>query len=176
MSRVGKAPVQMPDGVECQVTDGMLTVSNDQDTLITSLPTGVDFQVDASEARAVSTARRVDQANLGTARAKLQNLVTGITTGFERRLELVGVGYRAQVSGNTVTLSLGLSHPAVYEVPEGIKVEAPSNTEIVLRGPDKQAIGQAAAEIRDFRPPEPYKGKGIRLSDEHVIQKDPKKK
>ncbi len=176
MSRVGKAPVDIPQGMECKVTNGMLTVSSADNSLSTEMPPGTDVTIEDGTATVISTARRSNTAMLGTARANLQNLVTGLTQGFERRLQLVGVGYRAQASGNKVTLSLGLSHPAVYQVPEDVTVEVPSATEIILRGADKQAVGHAAAEIRQFRPPEPYKGKGIRYADEYVIRKDPKKK
>ncbi|NNC23638.1 50S ribosomal protein L6 [Salinisphaera sp. USBA-960] len=176
MSRVGGAPVKLPDGVECQVAAGTVTVSKGDTVLSTELPRGVDLSVEAGEATMVSTARRKNAAMMGTARANVQNLVTGVTEGFVRRLQLVGVGYRVQASGNRLSLSLGLSHPAIYEVPDEISVEVPSATEIVLRGTDKQKVGHAAAEIRQFRPPEPYKGKGIRYADEYVIRKDPKKK
>jgi large subunit ribosomal protein L6 len=119
---------------------------------------------------------RFAMAVTGTTRALLANMVHGVTDGFERKLELVGVGYRAQAQGNTLTLTLGFSHPVVYEVPEGISVETPSQTEVVIRGTDKQRVGQVAAEIRRFRPPEPYKGKGVRYSDERVMLKEAKKK
>ena len=112
----------------------------------------------------------------GTTRALLANMVEGVTAGFERKLELVGVGYRAQAQGNTLNLTLGFSHPVAYPVPEGIQVETPSQTEIVVRGADKQQVGQVAAEIRRYRPPEPYKGKGVRYSNERVVMKEAKKK
>jgi large subunit ribosomal protein L6 len=119
---------------------------------------------------------RFATAVTGTTRALLANMVTGVNEGFERKLELVGVGYRAQAQGNKLNLSLGFSHPVIYEMPEGVSVETPSQTEIVVRGSDKQKVGQAAAEIRRFRPPEPYKGKGVRYSDERVQLKEAKKK
>jgi large subunit ribosomal protein L6 len=115
-------------------------------------------------------------AMAGTVRATVANMVKGVSEGFERKLELVGVGYRAQAQGDTLNLSLGLSHPVAYKMPQGVTVATPSNTEIVLTGADKQVVGQAAAEIRHFRPPEPYKGKGIRYADERVVRKDAKKK
>jgi large subunit ribosomal protein L6 len=112
----------------------------------------------------------------GTTRALLANMVTGVSSGFERKLELVGVGYRAQAQGNKLNLTLGFSHPVAYDVPEGISVETPSQTEVVIKGPDKQRVGQVAAEIRRFRPPEPYKGKGVRYANERVVLKEAKKK
>ena len=116
------------------------------------------------------------KAIVGTMRALIQNMVTGVSDGFERRLELVGVGYRAQAQGKQITLTLGFSHPVVYEVPEGITIETPSQTEIVVKGTDKQRVGQVAAELRAFRPPEPYKGKGVRYADERIVLKEAKKK
>jgi large subunit ribosomal protein L6 len=112
----------------------------------------------------------------GTTRALLANMVKGVTDGFERKLELRGVGYRAQAQGNTLNLTLGFSHPVAYQVPEGVQVETPSQTEVIVRGADKQQVGQVAAEIRRFRPPEPYKGKGVRYTDERVVMKEAKKK
>jgi large subunit ribosomal protein L6 len=112
----------------------------------------------------------------GTFRALISNMVAGVTNGFERKLEIIGVGYRAQAQGQKLNLSLGFSHPVVYQMPDGVTVETPTQTEIVLKGPDKQRVGQAAAEIRAFRPPEPYKGKGIRYSGEYVVRKQAKKK
>ena len=112
----------------------------------------------------------------GTTRALLSNLVTGVTTGFEKKLTIIGVGYRAQVQGKNLNLSLGFSHPVVYPIPDGIDIEAPSQTELVVKGADKQQVGQVAAEIRRYRPPEPYKGKGVRYSDEYVVRKQAKKK
>ena len=115
-------------------------------------------------------------AHAGTARALINNMIVGVSEGFEKKLTLIGVGYRAQAKGKSLDLSLGFSHPVVYQLPEGVTAETPSATEIVLKGHDKQVIGQAAAEIRAFRPPEPYKGKGVRYADEHVIRKEAKKK
>jgi large subunit ribosomal protein L6 len=115
-------------------------------------------------------------AMAGTFRSLIANMVTGVTAGFEKRLEIIGVGYRAQAQGQKLNLSLGFSHPVVYQMPEGVSVETPTQTEIILKGSDKQQVGQAAAEIRAFRPPEPYKGKGIRYSGEHVVRKQAKKK
>jgi len=176
MSRVAKAPVRLPSGVECSVAARDVRVKGKNGELTFRLPDGVDVEVEEGQARALPTGRKLNMAMAGTVRATVANMVKGVSDGFERKLELVGVGYRAQAQGDTVNLSLGLSHPVAYKVPEGVTVATPSNTEIVLSGADKQVVGQAAAEIRSFRPPEPYNGKGIRYADERVIRKDAKKK
>lgn len=176
MSRVAKAPVALPSGVECNVSARDVRVKGKNGELTFRLPDGVDLEVADGEARAKPTGRKINMAMAGTVRAVVANMVKGVHEGFERKLELVGVGYRAQASGDTLNLSLGLSHPVAYKMPQGVKVVTPSNTEVVLTGPDKQVVGQAAAEIRNYRPPEPYKGKGIRYSDERVVRKDAKKK
>ena len=176
MSRVAKAPVELPNGVECNISGRDVTVKGKGGQLVFRLPDGVDLEVAEGEARAKATGRQPNLAMAGTVRATVANMVHGVTTGFERKLELVGVGYRANAQGNKLNLSLGLSHPVVYEMPEGVTVATPSATEVVLNGADKQVVGQAAAEIRRYRPPEPYKGKGIRYSDERVVRKDAKKK
>lgn len=176
MSRVAKAPVSLPSGVECNVAQRDVRVKGKNGELSFRLPDGVDVDVSDGIAQARPTGRKPNMAMAGTVRATVANMVKGVSEGFERKLELVGVGYRAQASGDTLNLQLGLSHPVAYKVPAGVSVATPSNTEIVLTGADKQAVGQAAAEIRNFRPPEPYKGKGIRYADERVIRKDAKKK
>lgn len=176
MSRVAKAPVTLPSGVECVVNGRELTVKGKGGELAFRLPVGVDVDVAEGVARARPTGRQPNMAMAGTVRATVANMVHGVAHGFERRLQLEGVGYRAQAQGSKLNLSLGLSHPVVYEMPIGVSVETPSSTEIVLKGADKQVVGQAAAEIRAWRPPEPYKGKGIRYSDERVVRKDAKKK
>ncbi|WP_353249638.1 50S ribosomal protein L6 [Salinisphaera sp. T31B1] len=176
MSRVAKAPVALPSGVECNVSARDVRVKGKNGELSFRLPDGVDLEVADGEARAKPTGRKLNMAMAGTVRAVVANMVKGVNEGFERKLELVGVGYRAQASGDTLNLSLGLSHPVAYKMPAGVSVATPSNTEIVLTGADKQVVGQAAAEIRNYRPPEPYKGKGIRYSDERVVRKDAKKK
>ena len=176
MSRVAKAPIALPGGVECNVLGEDVKVKGKSAELSFRLPAGVTVDVEEGEARARTTDRRAGPAMAGTVRAVVAGMVQGVSEGFERRLQLVGVGYRAQAQGNRLNLSLGLSHPAVYEMPAGTTVETPTQTEVVIKGADKQAVGQAAAEIRKYRPPEPYKGKGIRYSDERVIRKDPKKK
>lgn len=176
MSRVAKAPVELPSGVECNVNGRDLTVKGKGGELAFRLPVGVDIEIADGVARAKAVGRQPNLAMAGTVRATVANMVHGVTQGFERKLELVGVGYRANAQGSKLNLSLGLSHPVVYEMPAGVTVATPSATEIVLNGADKQVVGQAAAEIRRYRPPEPYKGKGIRYSDERVVRKDAKKK
>lgn len=177
MSRVARAPVKIPDGVEVSVDGREITVSGRNGKLGFSAHALVEvvredgllrFSPRGSDPRATALA--------GTTRAVVSNLVTGVSQGFERRLTIVGVGYRAQVQGNRLNLTLGFSHPLAYDLPEGVTAETPSPTEIVLRSADKQRLGQAAAEIRGFRPPEPYKGKGVRYADEHVVRKQAKKK
>jgi large subunit ribosomal protein L6 len=176
MSRVAKAPISIPSGVEVQIENGTARVKGKNGSLEFVLPKGAEVQIENGEATIVATGRTRNLAIAGTAWAILANLVTGVSEGFERKLELVGVGYRAQAQGNKLNLSLGFSHPIAYEMPEGVSVETPSQTEILLKGASKQQVGQVAAEIRAFRPPEPYKGKGVRYSDEQVIRKEAKKK
>ena len=177
MSRIGKLPVAIPSGVTATLQDGSLTVKGPKGELSMSF---VD-DVTVSQGEDGITIKPVDEskkarAMWGMQRALVANLVKGVADGFEKDLELVGVGYRAQAQGDKINLSLGLSHPVVYELPEGVSANAPTATEIVLTGADKQVVGQAAAEIRAFRPPEPYKGKGIRYADERIVTKDAKKK
>jgi large subunit ribosomal protein L6 len=176
MSRVAKAPISIPGGVEIDVAARVVRVKGKNGELSFDLPEGVDLEVGDGEARAMATGREKNLAMAGTVRAIVANMVHGVTEGFERKLELVGVGYRAQAQGKKLNLALGFSHPIDYVLPEGVTVETPSQTEIVVRGADKQAVGQAAAEIRAFRPPEPYKGKGVRYLDERVLRKEAKKK
>lgn len=176
MSRVAKAPVDLPTGVECNVSDRDVRIKGKKGELEFRLPQGVELKVEDGAAVAAPTGRKPNMAMAGTVRAIVNNMVTGVHEGFERKLELIGVGYRAQAQGDKLNLSLGLSHPVVYALPEGVSVETPSQTEIVLKGANKEVVGQAAADIRAYRPPEPYKGKGIRYSDEHVIRKEAKKK
>ena len=177
MSRVAKAPVELPQGVEFKQDGSTVTVKGSKGTLSMELNTEVDLkQEDNVVQLSARSGSRFSTAIAGTMRALLANMVQGVTEGFERKLELVGVGYRAQAQGNKLNLTLGFSHPVVYDVPEGVNVETPSQTEIFVRGSDKQKVGQVAAEIRAFRPPEPYKGKGVRYSDERVVLKEAKKK
>jgi len=175
MSRVAKNPINLPSGVGAVLGDASLSVKGPQGEL--SLDLHPSIGVDEVEG-SLQVRPQDDQswAMAGTFRSLIANMVTGVSTGFEKKLEIVGVGYRAQAQGKKLNLSLGFSHPVVYQMPEGVSVETPTQTEIVLKGSDKQQVGQAAAEIRGFRPPEPYKGKGIRYSGEYVVRKQAKKK
>ena len=177
MSRVAKNPVQLPSGVDVIIKGQNLTVKGGKGTLDLVINSNV---LVTQEENVLTFAPRdggkQSQALTGTTRALVNNMVTGVSTGFERKLQLVGVGYRAKAAGNVLNLSLGLSHPVDYEVPNGISVETPTQTEIVLKSSDKQLLGQVAADIRAFRPPAPYKGKGVRYSDETVLRKEAKKK
>jgi len=177
MSRVAKSPVVVPAGVEVKLDGNNVTVKGGMGTLSVSLHPTVAVKVaDGQITFDVANAEAKAWAQAGTARALVNNMVIGVTKGFERKLDLVGVGYRAKAGGKTLNLALGFSHPIDYELPAGVTAETPTQTQIVLRGSDKQVLGQAAAKIRGFRPPEPYKGKGIRYSDEHVLRKEAKKK
>ncbi len=175
MSRVANSPVNVPNGVEVKLEGRDLSVKGAKGTLQMTVHEGVEItQEDSTLTFAAKD--KADVAMSGTTRALVNNMVVGVTDGFERKLVLNGVGYRAAVQGKKLNLTLGFSHPVEYELPEGISAEMPSQTEIVLKGIDKQALGQAAAEIRGFRPPEPYKGKGVRYEDEYVRRKEAKKK
>lgn len=176
MSRVANTPVPIPDGVDVRVEAGTVLVKGKKGELSFRLPTGTDVEINEGVARAKATGRVRNLAMAGTVRALLANQVQGVSDGVERKLELVGVGYRAQAQGSKLNLSLGFSHPVEYQLPEGVSAETPSQTEIVLKGIDHQAVGQAAAKIRGFRPPEPYKGKGVRYAGERVLRKEAKKK
>jgi len=169
-------PVPLPKGVEFSRSGRTVTIKGKSASLELDLHPHVDVSQDGDElnVKAVGGGRN-GVAMAGTTRALLNNMSVGVSTGFERKLQLVGVGYRAQAQGSTLNLSLGFSHPVVYTMPAGVTVETPTQTEVVLKGADKQVIGQAAAEIRAFRPPEPYKGKGVRYSDERVVRKEAKK-
>ena len=175
MSRVANNPVSLPKGVDISVKGMVLSVKGGKGSMTFTLSDGIDIKVTEDIAR-VTYGRIGDRPMAGTTRALLANMVKGVSEGWEKRLLLNGVGYRAKATGKTVNLTIGLSHQVDYEVGEGLSVETPSQTEIVISGVDKQAVGQAAAEIRSYRPPEPYKGKGIRYSDEHVRRKEAKKK
>ncbi len=177
MSRVAKQPITIPAGVEVAVSGRSVTVRGKKGSLEHELHPAVDLhQTDnvLSLAPREGVARGYAQA--GTARAVMNNMVKGVSEGFERKLTLVGVGYRAQAKGKVLQLTLGYSHPIDYQLPEGITVETPAPTEIVVKGIDKQQVGQVAAVIRGYRPPEPYKGKGVRYADEMVVRKEAKKK
>jgi large subunit ribosomal protein L6 len=177
MSRVGKLPVPVPKGVEVNVAAASVSVKGPLGTLTQAVASNVRVKRDG-DTIVVETADDSNEANAmsGTLRAILANMVTGVTKGFERKLSLVGVGYRAQAQGDKLNLTLGFSHPVVREMPKGVKCETPTQTEIVIKGTDKHLVGQVAASVRAVRPPEPYKGKGVRYADETVIIKETKKK
>jgi len=177
MSRVARVPVSLIKGVEAQIAAGQIVVKGPLGTLKQSLDERVQVIVsDGKVSFAAADASREANAMSGTLRSLVAGMVEGVSRGFEKRLSLVGVGYRAQAQGDKITLSLGFSHPVEHRMPAGVKVETPTQTEIVIKGPDKQKVGQIAAELRAFRPPEPYKGKGVRYSGETVILKETKKK
>jgi large subunit ribosomal protein L6 len=175
MSRVANNPVSLPKGVELTISGSSVSVKGGKGTMEMTLTHGIGINVDGEVAQ-VTYDFDTNRAMAGTTRALLNNLVVGVSAGWEKKLVLNGVGYRAKASGQTVNLNVGLSHPVDYELPKGLSAETPTQTEIVIRGIDKQAVGQAAAEIRSYRPPEPYKGKGIRYADEYVRRKEAKKK
>ena len=177
MSRIAKVPVDLPQGVEFQRDGDVVTIKGSKGAVSLALNSEVELgHNDSTLTVAPRSGSKFSTAVAGTTRALLANMVVGVTEGFERKLELSGIGYRAQAQGGKLNLTLGFSHPVVYEVPEGVSVETPSQTEVVVKGSDKQRVGQVAAEIRRFRPPEPYKGKGVRYADERVVLKEAKKK
>ena len=174
MSRVAKQPISLPKGVEFKNQDNNLSVKGPKGTLSLAKPSGVEIKLEDGVLN-LSPATPADDAITGTIRAILANMVKGVSEGFERKLELVGVGYRAAMQGKDLSLSLGFSHPVVYAAPEGITITTPTQTEIVVQGADKQRVGEVAAKIRGYRPPEPYKGKGVRYSGEKINMKEAKK-
>jgi large subunit ribosomal protein L6 len=179
MSRIAKLPVKLPQGVAATIAAGSVTVKGAKGALTLPITAGVtvaqkDQALVVAVAEGKSTHERVAAA--GAMRANLANMVAGVAKGFERKLELVGVGYRAAVQGKSLNLTLGFSHPVNFPVPEGISIETPSQTEIVVKGTDRQKVGQVAAVIRGYRPPEPYKGKGVRYAGEKIVMKEGKKK
>jgi large subunit ribosomal protein L6 len=179
MSRIAKMPVNLPKGVNATIAADQVTVKGAKGSLSLPIANGISVaQKDQTllvvVAEGKATTDRVAAA--GATRANLANMVEGVTRGFERKLELVGVGYRAAVQGKNLNLTLGFSHPVSYPVPEGISIETPSQTEILIKGTDLQKVGQVAAEIRGYRPPEPYKGKGVRYAGERIVMKEGKKK
>ena len=177
MSRVAKNPVQLPSGVDVVISGQKLTVKGSKGTLELVVHSDVAVeQEDKTLTFAARSGAQKSRALAGTTRALVANMVTGVSSGFERKLQLVGVGYRAKAAGSTLSLSLGFSHPVDYQVPAGVTVETPTQTEGVLKSTNKQLLGQVASEIRAFRPPEPYKGKGVRYADETVLRKEAKKK
>jgi large subunit ribosomal protein L6 len=178
MSRIAKAPIALPAGVDVSISGQNVSVKGTQGNLALSVHSAVSV---SEEGKTLKVTPRNESdpeawAMAGTMRALINNMVVGVSTGWQRKLELVGVGYRAQAKGKVVSLSLGFSHPVEYPVPDDITIETPSATEILVSGADRQRVGQAAAEIRAYRPPEPYKGKGVRYSDEQVVRKEAKKK
>ncbi|MES9935670.1 MAG: 50S ribosomal protein L6 [Sedimenticola sp.] len=178
MSRIAKAPITVPSGVDINIAGEEVTVKGSKGNMQLSLHDTVQV---SQEDGVINVTPKDENAGdqwamAGTFRALIYNMVTGVSAGFEKKLQLIGVGYRAQAKGKVLNLNLGFSHPVDYAVPEGITIETPSQTEIVVSGCDKQKVGQVAAEIRAYRPPEPYKGKGVRYADEHVVRKEAKKK
>ncbi len=177
MSRVANNPVQLPSAVEVKIDGQAVQVTGAKGEMSFDVHASVEIrQEDGVLMFAPRNGDRAANALAGTTRALLNNMVLGVSQGFEKKLTLVGVGYRAQAQGKVLNLSLGFSHPVEFSIPEGITIETPSQTEVVVRGVDKQMVGQVAANIRAYRPPEPYKGKGVRYSDEHVVRKEAKKK
>jgi large subunit ribosomal protein L6 len=177
MSRVAKKPIELPSGVNATISGNSIVLKGPKGQMSYDLHADVEV---SQEGNTLQLAPRNGDASkyamAGTMRALVNNMVVGVSQGFERKLELVGVGYRAQAQGKTLNLTLGFSHPVAYPVPEGITIETPSQTEILVKGVDKQVVGQVAAEIRAFRPPEPYKGKGVKYANEQIIRKEAKKK
>ena len=177
MSRVANAPVELPKGVEIKLSGEELSVKGGKGTLSMKVNPKVEVSQEENVLKfAARDSAKSSRAMAGTTRALVNNMVVGVSKGFEKKLQLIGVGYRAKASGSTLNLVLGFSHPIDYKLPDGVKAETPSQTEVVLSSANKQLLGQVAAEIRGYRPPEPYKGKGVRYSDERVLRKEAKKK
>ena len=177
MSRVGKSPVLLPEKVEVTISADLISVKGPLGTLSQAITSNVKVEkIDNHLEIKLNEDTRQANAISGTLRALIANMVQGVSKGFERKLTLVGVGYRAQAQGDKLNLTLGFSHPVVHQVPVGVKVETPTQTEIIIKGADKQQVGQVAADVRNYRPPEPYKGKGVRYADERIVLKETKKK
>jgi large subunit ribosomal protein L6 len=176
MSRIAKAPVELPQGVTATVAPDAVTIKGAKGSLRLPLATGVSVVQSEKKLEIKFSEPGLARTRAGATRAHLANMVRGVTKGYEKKLELVGVGFRAQVQGKSLNLTLGFSHPVNVAIPEGISIETPSQTEIVVKGIDRQKVGQTAAEIRDIRPPEPYKGKGVRYAGEQITLKEGKKK
>jgi large subunit ribosomal protein L6 len=176
MSRIAKAPVELPQGVTATIAADAVTIKGAKGSLSLPLADGVSVVQQEKRLQISFSDPGLARTRAGATRAHLANMVRGVTKGYEKKLELVGVGFRAQLQGKTLNLTLGFSHPVNYAVPEGITIETPSQTEIVIKGIDRQKVGQVAAEIRDVRPPEPYKGKGVRYVGEKIELKEGKKK
>lgn len=176
MSRIANSPVKIPNGVEVNISEGLVRIKGSKGELTHIIHEMVAMaQEDGAIRFTPNEKSKFAVAMAGTTRSIVNNMVTGVSQGFEKKLEIVGVGYRAQVQGKVLNLTLGFSHPVNYPIPEGITIETPSQTEIIVRGSDKQQVGQVAANLRAYRPPEPYKGKGVKYSDEHIIRKEAKK-
>ncbi len=176
MSRIANSPVSIPSGVDVNIAGSMITIKGSKGELSHDIHPLVKVEQEDNVLKtSVNNNSMSANALSGTTRALIQNIVTGVSEGFERKLEIVGVGYRASVSGKVLNLNLGFSHPVKFAIPEGISIETPSQTEVVIKGVDKQQVGQVAANIRAYRPPEPYKGKGVRYLDERIIRKEAKK-
>ncbi len=177
MSRVAKSPVAIPKGVEIKIDGSEVNVKGSNGAMSLQVHAGVEVSNEDNQLSFAPKDGNVKGwAMAGTMRSLVNNMVIGVSKGFEKKLELVGVGYRAQAKGSMLNLTLGFSHPVEFAVPEGVTIETPSQTQITIKGADKQKVGQVAAKIRAYRPPEPYKGKGVRYSDEHVLRKEAKKK
>ena len=176
MSRIAKAPVDLPQGVTATLAPGSVTIKGTKGSLSLPLVSGVSVVQTDKKLEIKFADPGLARTRAGSTRAHLANMVRGVTRGYEKKLELVGVGFRAQVQGKSLNLTLGFSHPVSMPIPEGISIETPSQTEIVVKGIDRQKVGQVAAEIRDIRPPEPYKGKGVRFAGEQISLKEGKKK
>lgn len=177
MSRVAKRPIELGKGVSADLKGSALTIKGPKGSLDLAVNSEVEVHVEESSIQVKArSGSRFANAMAGTTRALINNMVTGVSAGFERKLELVGVGYRAQAQGAKLNLALGFSHPVEYAVPKGVTIETPSQSEIIVKGMDRQQVGQVAADLRAFRPPEPYKGKGVRYSDERIVLKEAKKK
>ena len=176
MSRIAKAPVELPSGVTATLAADSITIKGAKGTLSLPLTSGVSVVQTEKKLEIKFSEPGLARTRAGATRAHLANMVRGVTKGYEKKLELVGVGFRAQVQGKSLNLTLGFSHPVNVAIPEGISIETPSQTEIVVKGIDRQKVGQIAAEIRDIRPPEPYKGKGVRYAGEQISLKEGKKK
>lgn len=175
MARI--TPISIPNGVQVSISEQHISVKGSKGAMEHHVHPLVEIAQQENELVFSPRAEQMGAvAQTGTARAVIRNMMTGVSEGFEKKLELVGVGYRAQAQGKVLNLTLGFSHPVNYDVPEGVTIETPSQTEVVVKGIDKQKVGQVAAEIRAYRPPEPYKGKGVKYSDEHIIRKEAKKK
>lgn len=177
MSRVAKKPVELTKDVSAEVQGQSVTVKGKKGSLTLQVSNQIEVKVDGNLVKvAARSGGRVLDALAGTTRAHIANMVVGVSNGFQKKLELVGVGYRAAMQGQKLNLTLGFSHPVEYPVPKGITIETPSQNEIIIKGMDRQQVGQVAAELRDYRPPEPYKGKGVKYSDERIVLKEAKKK